>query len=288
MYYLVYIFLSIIALIPLGLLYLLSDLYYLIVYYIIGYRKKIVRMNLLHSFPEMSVKERQQIERKFYHFFCDLFVETVKEIWFNENQIKQRMSYENLDAILAQHSKGKSVMIMTAHYGNWEWTLGYPLFLTRNFMSNPIYQRQTNLKFNNLINKMRSKFGANLIERNDLLRTMYQLKKAEKPGSFWMISDQSPVGSGVHTWMNFLNQDTAVITGTEQLAKKFDYPVFYAEISRIKRGYYHCEFVAVSLNPTETLGSEITTKYMQLLEKSIKKNPEYWLWSHNRWKYKRN
>ena len=198
------------------------------------------------------------------------------------------MTYGNLEEIFAQHSIGKSVMIMTAHYGNWEWTLAYPLVLPQNYTSNPIYQKQTNKKFDVLINAMRSRFGANLIERKELLKVMFQLKKEEKPGSFWMISDQTPTGAGVHTWTQFLNQDTAVITGTEQLAVKFDYPVFYAEISRIKRGYYHCEFIPISMEPTKTDKSEITGKYIQLLEKTIQKNPQYWLWSHKRWKYNRN
>ena len=287
MYYIIYSFLWVIALLPMRLLYVLSDIYYLVVYYLVGYRKNVVRVNLSKSFPEKSDKERLKIERQFFRFFCDLFVETIKEINFSKGQIKQRMTYGNLDEILSQHEKGKSVMIMTAHYGNWEWTLAYPLSLPENYTSNPIYQQQSNKKFDNLINAMRSKFGANLIERKELLRTMFQLKKENNRGSFWMISDQTPTGAGVHTWMQFLNQDTAVITGTEQLAMKFDYPVFYAEITRKKRGYYHCDFIPVAMEPAKTEKSEITGKYMELLEKSIRTNPQYWLWSHNRWKYAR-
>jgi Kdo2-lipid IVA lauroyltransferase/acyltransferase len=288
MYYFTYALVWLIALLPLRILYLLSDLFYPIVYYVVGYRKKVVRTNISRSFPEKSKEEKRKIERQFYRFFCDLFVETLKEMHISERDIKRRMTYGNVEGILEQYANGKSVMIMTAHFGNWEWTLGFPLFMPENQHSNPIYKQQKNKEIDKFMHSIRSRFGAELIEKKELLRVMYRLKKEQKPGNFWMISDQTPNPLKIQLWTQFLNQDTPVVIGTEQLAVKFDYPVFYAEIVCLKRGYYHCEFIPVSLEPTKTGEFEISKKYMQMLENSIQKYPQYWLWSHKRWKYQRN
>ena len=273
---------------PLRLLYIISDIFFPIVYYIVRYRRNVVKTNLAKSFPEKTEKERRNIEIKFYRFFCDLFVETMYEMHISEQEIRNKMTYGNVKEIIEQHDKNKSVMIMTSHYGNWEWTLAFSLFLPENRHSNPIYKRLRNKPFDSLMYQLRSRYGAKLIEKTDLLRVMFRLQKEKQFGNFWMLSDQTPNAHSIHYWTNFLNQDTAAIFGTEQLARKFDYPVFYAEINRIKRGYYHCEFIPISLEPTKTAEFEITKAYMNLLQNTIKKNPEYWLWSHRRWKFQRN
>lgn len=288
LYYFIYSLVWLIAWIPLRVLYVFSDLFYPVVYYVVGYRKKVVRSNIQHSFPEKSVGELRKLERKFYRFFCDLFVETLYEMHISESEIRSRMTYGNIEAILEQYANNKSVMIMTAHYGNWEWTLGFPLSMPEGQASNPIYKQQRNNRFNQLMYNLRAKYGAELIEKKELLRVMFRLQKDNKLGNFWMISDQTPNANSIHYWTNFLNQDTAAVVGTEQLARKFDYPVFYAEITCVKRGYYHCEFKPVEFEPRKTTDYEITEKYMQLVQKTIEAKPEYWLWSHRRWKHKRN
>jgi KDO2-lipid IV(A) lauroyltransferase len=209
------------------------------------------------------------------------------ELHISKKEISKRMTYENIEGILAQYEKGKSVMIMTSHYGNWEWTLSFPLFMPNEWTSNPIYKKLNNKRFDRFIYSLRAKFGALLIEKKELLREMLKLKKENKLANFWMISDQSPNPNFIHYWTNFLNQDTPTLTGTEQLAKKFNYPVFYAEITRIKRGYYNCNFIPISMDPSNTTENEITNTYMLLLQKTIQKAPEYWLWTHRRWKYSR-
>lgn len=287
-YYILYSIVWLLTWLPLPVLYLFSDISYPIVYYVVGYRKKVVRTNLSNSFPSKSTKELRAIERKFYRFFCDLFVETMYEMHIGEKEMRKRMTYENVESIIEQYALNKSVMIMTAHYGNWEWTLGFPLFMPGEHKSNPIYKRLRNHRFDKLIYSLRAKYGAELIEKRDLLRVMFRLQKEKKPGNFWMISDQTPNAFSIHYWTHFLNQDTPVVIGTEQLSKKFDYPVFYAEITRLKRGYYHCNFLPVALEPNKTGEFEISEKYMQLVEKTIETNPQYWLWSHRRWKHKRN
>ena len=289
MYYLVYFSFWLITLLPLRLLYILSDIFYPIAYYVAGYRKDVVRSNIRRSFPEKSVEERLKIERDYYRYFCDLFVETMKEMHFSKNEIKKRMTFGNFDAIKDQYAIGKSVMLMTAHYGNWEWPIALSLYLPNEIPLYGIYKEQSNKAFDKLFFKLRTRFGGIPIEKNRLMRFLIQLKKEKKLGNFWMISDQTPYGvaSGFF-WTKFLNQDTATLTGTEQLAIKFDFPVFYADITRTKRGYYHCEFIPITLEPTKTKEYEITEKYMQLLEKRIQSAPQYWLWSHRRWKYQRN
>jgi KDO2-lipid IV(A) lauroyltransferase len=288
MFYILYAFVWLIAWIPLPVLYIISDIICPVVYYIVRYRRGVVRLNIAKSFPDKSEKERRTIERRFYRFFCDLFIETMYEMHISEKEILRRMTFGNLKEILEQKAKKKSVMIMTAHYGNWEWTLAFALFSPETYPSNPIYKRLRNEKFDKLIHKLRARYGAKLIEKNDLLRVMFRLQKENEVGNFWMISDQTPNGRNIHFWTPFLHQDTPTLTGTEQLARKFDYPVFYAEINRVKRGYYHCEFIPITLEPKKTAEFEITEKYMNLLEKSIEAHPEFWLWSHRRWKYQRN
>jgi len=288
MFYILYAFIWIITWIPLRLLYLVSDLIFPVLYHVVRYRRRVVKTNLAKSFPEKSEKELRTIERRFYRFFCDLFVETMYEMHISEKEIRRRMTFGNLEAILEQNARNKSVMIMTAHYGNWEWTLAFSLFSPEVYPSNPIYKKLRNEKFDTLIHQLRARYGAKLIEKRDLLRTMFRLQKDQEVANFWMISDQTPNSHSIHYWTNFLNQDTPAIVGTEQLARKFDYPVFFADINRIKRGYYHCEFIPISLEPGKTTEFEITEDYMKLLEKSIVVHPEFWLWSHRRWKFQRD
>jgi len=288
MFYILYAFIWIVTWIPLRLLYLISDLFFPVLYHLVRYRRNVVRTNLEKSFPDKSEKELLTIERRFYRFFCDLFVETMYEMHVSKKEIHRRMTFGNLEAILEQNARNKSVMIMTAHYGNWEWTLAFSLFSPEEYPSNPIYKKLRNERFDKLIHKLRARYGAKLIEKNDLLRTMFRLQKDKQVGNFWMISDQTPNARNIHYWTPFLHQDTPTLTGTEQLARKFDYPVFYADINRVKRGYYHCEFIPIAMEPTKTAEFEITDRYMTLLQQSIEAHPEFWLWSHKRWKYQRN
>jgi Kdo2-lipid IVA lauroyltransferase/acyltransferase len=288
MFNLLYVFGWIATLLPLRILYIFSDVFYPIIYYIVGYRKLVVRTNLEKSFPEKTEKELRRIERRYYRFFCDLFVESMYEIHISKTEIKRRFKFVNIEGVNQQYNEGKSVMIMTAHYGNWEWGMCFPLFLSEKMRSYQIYKKLSNKQFDTLMYKLRAKFGGINVEKRDLLRSILRTKAEDNQGLYWMISDQTPGEKKIHYWTKFLNQDTPALTGTEQLARKFDYPVFYAEIKRIKRGYYQCEFIPISINSGQTAEFEITEKYMQLLQKTIETQPEYWLWSHKRWKHSRN
>ena len=273
------------AWLPLRILYVFSDFFYLIIYYIVGYRKKIARKNIEKSFPEKSKKELRRIERRFFRYFCDLFVETFYEMHMSEKEVLRRMDLGDIDLILEQYAKGKSIMLMSAHYGNWEWASAFALKLPKDMQIYNVYKRLNNKKFDNFMLEIRSKFKGQSVEIHNLLRTMVNLRKEGRISVFGMISDQSPWVGNINHWNTFLNQDTPVITGTEQLAKKFDYPVFYIHIHRVKRGYYKFEYIPVSLEPTLTSEFEISNKYMEILEKKIQAAPEYWLWTHNRWKH---
>ena len=288
MFNLLYAFGWIVTLLPLRILYIFSDIFYPIIYYIIGYRKTVVRKNIKKSFPEKREKELRRIERRFYRFFCDLFVESMYEIHISKKEIKRRFEFVNYESASQQCAESKSVMIMTAHYGNWEWGVNFPLFLPKEIMAYQIYKKLSNKQFDTFMYKLRAKFGGINVEKRDLLRTMLKMKAENNHGLYLMISDQTPAAKKIHYWTNFLNQDTPALTGTEQLARKFNYPVYYAETKRIKRGYYQCELIPISMNSAETAKFEITEKYMQLLQKTIETQPEYWLWSHRRWKHSFN
>jgi KDO2-lipid IV(A) lauroyltransferase len=285
MYTVFYIFIWLVAWLPLRVLYVFSDFFYLIIYYIVGYRKKIARKNIEKSFPEKSKKELRRIERRFFRYFCDLFVETFYEMHMSEKEVLRRMDLGDIDLIMEQYAKGKSIMLMSAHYGNWEWASAFALKLPKDMQIYNVYKRLNNKKFDNFMLEIRSKFKGQSVEIHNLLRTMVNLRKEGRISVFGMISDQSPWVGNINHWNTFLNQDTPVITGTEQLAKKFDYPVFYIHIHRVKRGYYKFEYIPVSLEPTLTSEFEISNKYMEILEKKIQAAPEYWLWTHNRWKH---
>jgi KDO2-lipid IV(A) lauroyltransferase len=288
MYQLLFALIRLVTLLPLRVLYLFSDISYPLIYYVFGYRKTVVRTNLMKSFPEKPEKEIRKIERRFYRYFCDLFIETLSEMHMSKQEILKRIDIGNVEPIVEQLKSGRSVMLMTAHYGNWEWASVLSLVFPEDNKLHSIYKKLRNPKFDALMLELRTKFTGMNIEKNDLLRSMVNMKKEGIVGVFGMISDQSPSGKGAHYWTTFLNQDTPVLLGTEQLAKKFDYPVFYIHINRVRRGYYKCEYHLISLEPKQTTEHEITDAYIRILENGIKAAPEFWLWTHKRWKFSRN
>ncbi|MGB4577607.1 MAG: lysophospholipid acyltransferase family protein [Paludibacter sp.] len=289
MVHIFYAFIWLLSWLPLPVLYLLSDfVLYPVVYYLVRYRKKVARENLRNSFPEKTTKELRKIERDFYHYFSDLLIEIMYMMHISEREMSRRFIPVNINVVLEQYAQGKSVMGMTAHYGNWEWASCYSMYLPEESPVYNIFKKLTNKNFGKLMNGWRTRFGGKTVDMKNLLRLMVRLKKEEKNATFGMISDQTPLRSHIQHWTKFLNQETPVIVGTEQLARKFDYPVFYFHINRLKRGYYECEIYPIALSPLETSEFEITDRYTQMLEEKIKEHPEFWLWTHKRWKHKRN
>ncbi|MEA4974231.1 MAG: lysophospholipid acyltransferase family protein [Paludibacter sp.] len=285
MYYIFYALIWTISWLPMRVLYVLSDLMFPLIYHVARYRRKVVRRNLINAFPDYTPGKISKVERKFYHFFCDLMVEIIRQLHAPKEEMKRRMTFENLDLLLEQAKQGKSVMLMTGHYCNWEWASKICMYSPEDFPTRPVYQRLKNKHFDHLMLKLRNRFGAISIEKNNLIRMMVEMKTSGEKGVFGMISDQSPKARNIRYRMTFLNQDTPVFLGTEQLAKKYGYPVYYLDIRRVKRGYYHAVVTPIAIEPAKTGEYEITTKFMQMLEQSIQKRPEFWLWSHNRWKH---
>lgn len=275
------------AFLPLWLLYLLSDFLFYTVYYVVRYRRKVVRQNLIGSFPDKNPAEILKTEKKFYRYFCDLFVETIYITGISEKEYLRRIEYKNIDLVTSIYAEQKSVMMMTAHYCNWEWLSSMSLVLPPEGPLEGIYKELSNKKFDKFMFDLREKFGGRNIENKILFKTMLKNRQNAIYSIYCMISDQRPAPGSSRHWLPFLNQDTSVLIGTEQLARKFDYPVVFLDMQRPKRGYYVCEFIMISEQPKLEADNEITRKYMELLEKKINDKPEFWLWTHNRWKHKR-
>ena len=283
---LLYRFCWLLALLPLWFLYFISDILFLIVYYVVRYRRKVVIDNLRNSFPEKTERERKQIARKFYRFLCDLSVETIKIINIDTPQIHRRINYSNPEILYDLHSKGKHVFVAIGHYGNWEWLA--TMEGTTPHHQATLYQPLQNKFFDKMIYDLRTKYGTDAIPVNSTVRAINKYIQENRLTILCFLSDQSPPANAVHHWTKFLNQDTAIYLGLEKLARRYNTAVLYYEIRRVKRGYYKIDITLIAENAAETAEMEITNRHVQLLEETIRRNPQYWLWSHRRWKHKRN
>ena len=285
MYHIINGLLKLKSLLPFSILYVLSDFIYLIVYYLIGYRKKVVRENLKRSFPDKTDRELLTLEKKFYHHLCDLLFESIKMATISKEEMSRRMKILNYEPLLKHYDENKSVLLITSHYGNWEWTSSFSMYLPADKPMYQVYKQLKNKFFDRLIYNLRIRFGSVNVEVNELFDVLSSLKQQGKMGMIGLISDQSPSRKGIKYQSQFLNQRTPVITGTEIIAKKYDFPVYFVQIRRVKRGYYTCNPVPICLHPQESGKFEITEKYIRLLEQEIMAEPAYWLWSHRRWKF---
>jgi KDO2-lipid IV(A) lauroyltransferase len=279
-------FINLFSKLPFFVLYGISNFAYFIIYRVVGYRKKVVFENLRNSFPNKSESEIEQIAKDFYQHIADLFIEFIKGYSISKEEISQRVKIVNLKAVKQYTDQNQSVIIVTGHISNWEWLL-HPLNLT-GIPMDIVYQKLSSPFFNELTLFIRSRFAITpLIEKDDTLRRTVERKDVTR--ALVMGSDQSPQNWKAAYWTKFLNQDSAFFTGTERIARKFDYPVIFSEMRRIKRGYYEIEFTEIA-NPSEfkelPMG-EITERFIQILDKSIHKYPADYLWSHRRWKHKR-
>lgn len=288
-YYSVYSWMYLHSLLPLKLLYILSDILYCLVYKLIGYRVKVVRKNLKNAFPEKSNQELIALEKEFYHHFCDYFVETIKLLHISNEEAEKRIVCKNTELVKQLMQDGKSCLMFLGHYGNWEWVpaLTNKFSEDKNEHIGQIYRRLKNKAMDDIFLKIRSRFGSFGIEKNDTLREIIRLKKENKRFLIAFIADQSPSPNNIYYWTNFLNQDTAVFTGVERIAKKADFAVIYLDMVKKKRGYYECSLSLITDDPASEPEFAITEMYIRKMEKTILRNPAYWLWTHKRWKYTR-
>lgn len=266
-------------------LYFLSDALAFFLENIIRYRRKTIDVNLRNSFPYKSEKELRIIKRKFYRNFSDILLETLKSYSSPPEKIGQRIETENLDILDKHYDAGQSCVLLMAHYGNWEWASN-PATKTRHVICS-LYKKIKNPWIDKLLYKGREKSGILLYP---LEKTGSMIREnLKKPAVFTYITDQSPTGNVADEfWIDFLNQETAVISGAESLARRFNLPVYYNHVRRIKRGYYVTRLIPVHMDPGMTPAGLITREYMRILESHILEKPEEWLWSHRRWKKKRS
>lgn len=286
-YFLYYILLGVwclFSLLPLRIHYIISDFLFWLLYKVIGYRRRVVWKNLSASFPEKSEAELKEIERGFYHFLCDYFVETVKMMTISKKEIKRRIVYKGIKDLDEVIESGQSIAVYLGHYCNWEWVTSMPLWVTPKVQCGQIYHPLENKYFDKLLLRSRERLSSLCISMQDTLREVVRYKREGQPIMIGYISDQAPNWVNIHHWVDFLNQDTPVFTGTERIVKKMNHAVFYVDMRRIKRGYYEAEFKLMTRDPKELEDFKLTDMYFDMLEKSIRRAPEFWLWSHNRWK----
>lgn len=284
-YLIVYPLLWLISKLPFRLLYILSDFCYILVYYVIRYRRKTVRENLQMVFPTRPLNEIIAIEKKSYQHMCDMFLEMIKTLSISEKEIKKRFTYSNLDTYLNLEKKGKSIALMCAHYASYEWVISMNYHIT--FKGYAIYKRIRNEYFDDLVKRIRSKFNAYLITTKETSKVIEENNINGVLGVYGFASDQTPRRSPNMHWMNFLGIESAIHFGAEMLSKRFDMNVIYLKVKKIKRGYYEASFEILTENVRELPKYEVSERFMKEVEKQIYEQPEFYLWTHKRWKHKR-
>ncbi len=286
-YYLLKSLTWVIQLFPLRVNFILSDILFAVVYYIAGYRKKVVLENLRNSFPEKRANEINLIARKFYQNFCDSFIETLYFDRISEKEIKKRVVFKNPELPNHYMAQGRQLAVLFGHYGNIEWLCSWPLHSEYEYEFDTIYKKLRNPTFERYYRQSRSRFGANPLEKAVSVRALLNNVKNNHPAFVTFLFDQCPKVHEIEHWMPFLNQDTPVQTGTEKVARKINAVSIYLHQRKIKRGYYEVEFYLIDENAAQTAHFELTEKMNRMLEKIIIEEPEHWLWSHKRWKHKR-
>ncbi|QKJ63667.1 lysophospholipid acyltransferase family protein [Flavobacterium sp. M31R6] len=284
-YLIVYPILWCISILPFRLLYLFSDFVYIIVYRLIGYRKKTVRNNLALTLPHLSDKERLVIEKKFYHHMCDMFLEMIKTMTISKEEICKRYVFTNFEVYAELEKQKKSIAIMCAHYASYEWVVSMNYFTK--FHGYGIYKQIKNPHFDKLVHSIRSKFNATLITTKETIPTIITNNRNKKLSVYGFASDQSPKENSAHHWTKFMGIEVPVHTGAEMLAKKYNMNVVFLKTKKVKRGYYEATLEVLSENASEVPCYELTDLFLKKVEEQIYESPEYYLWTHKRWKHKR-
>ncbi len=273
------------SLLPLKVLYGIARLIYFFVYHIAGYRRKVVYENLRRSFPEKPEKEIEKITKGFYVHLCHSVAEVIHMIRMTSKEIDRRYKVTNPELLVDLYKKNKSIVATGSHYGNWEWAayLGY-LF---EYKLLGVYKPLTNKLFDRFFIYLRSRMGGHTVPMNSTLRAIMESQRNKENFIVYLIGDQRPPYREAKEWLTFMNQDTPVITGSEKLARRFNLTTIFVDIKQVKRGYYEVTFQLINENSRETNDLEITKQYFQLVEGQIKRKPELYLWSHKRWKFKK-
>ena len=283
-YILIYPFLWLISILPFRLLYCISDGIFVLLYHVFGYRKKVVYGNLNLVFPEKSEKEIKRIAKVFYHHLCDMIVESIKSLTISEAEMKKRYVFTNIELVQNIENQNRSIILMCGHYGSWEW-----IFILQTYIKsrgNAVYKQLANKYFDKLVKRIRAKYNSYLITTKDIIPTLIEQKEQGILSVNGFASDQSPKPNKAFHWQKFLGVKVPVHTGAEMLAKKLDMAVVFFTVKKVKRGYYQTTFETITLNPKDFKDYEITDLFLKLLETQIYKAPEYYLWTHKRWKHR--
>jgi KDO2-lipid IV(A) lauroyltransferase len=273
------------ARLPFWVIWGLADIFYVLLFYVVRYRRKVVRENLVNSFPEKSLNEIKRIEKKFYHHLSDLGLETIKFNQMTEEEIDDRLKVYNLDIYEDYYTQGKSMILLGMHHNNWEWSGSMQRFIKSQYLVvyNPVRKNKALERF---ILESRERFGAQSIQVNHSVRTALALNESERPGALVLAADQTPPPNS-QFWTTFLNQETGFFTGPMKIAMKTNQPVVLHHTRKTGRGRYEVYHYKLIENPAEVKPEEIMLAYISRLEEIIREEPEYWLWSHRRWKHKR-
>ena len=282
-YYFVYAILWSISILPFPILYFLSDCIYFLLYKEIGYRKKTVRYNLKITLPHLSDEERLKIEQNFYHHLCDMFLEMAKTLTISEDEMKRRYKFTNIEVVKEFEKKNKSIILMTPHYASWEWVIILGKFI--DYKGFGIYKKLSNPRFDKLVRDMRSKFDAELISTKETVKKIKENQSINIHGIYLFLSDQTPNLRKGLQWEYFLGHEVPVHMGAENLARELDMNVLYLKVSKVKRGFYEAKFIPITDCVLEEKEFEITKRFLKLSEEQILEKPDYYFWTHKRWKH---
>ncbi|MBT8245224.1 MAG: lipid A biosynthesis acyltransferase [Winogradskyella sp.] len=283
-YIIIYPFLWLISILPFRLLYGLSDVLYIFIYKIFGYRKSTVKANLRLVFPKKSEKEINKITSKFYHHLCDMILEAIKSMTISEASMKKRMTFSNIDLIKNLESQQKNIMLMCAHYGSWEWIFILQIYI--NYKGYAVYKRLSNKYFDKLVKRIRAKYNSHLITTKETYNVLTETQQNGELTINGFVSDQSPKAHKALHWSEFMGIKVPMYVGAETIAKKFDMAVVFFMVKRIKRGYYETTFEIITETPNNHKDFEITDDFFKRVEEQINEAPEYYLWTHKRWKHR--
>jgi len=282
-YILVFPILWLISILPFRIFYFFSDLVYILVYYIIGYRKKVVYENLKLVFPDKSEKELFTIRKKFYKHMCDMFLEMIKTMSMSETEMRKRFQITNIPYV-QELEKRKNIMIMASHYASWEW--GIILQKDIEATAFGVYKKIKNPYFDKLVRDIRAKYNSVLISTKETIPTVLGNHRKGVKALYGFVSDQSPKLDKSTYWATFMNYNVPIFTGAEMLSRKCDLAVCYFKVEKIKRGHYKATYVPLTENPKDLKKFEITDLFLKEVEKQLYEAPEYYLWTHKRWKHR--
>lgn len=285
LFYVCYVFWYLMSLLPFKVLYFISDLLFYPMYYLLRYRRKVVRRNLVNAFPERTTDDIVSIEKKFYHSLCDYFVESMKLYGMSAERVKKHMYFDGLDELHKQIYVGKSCVVYMAHTFNWEFATSMPLHIkSDNVQVGQIYHPLENKYFDEFYIKLREQYNSECIAMKSTLRRILEIGKERRQFVIGFIADQVPTWESIKHWVDFFHQDTPVFTGTEKIAARTKSAVFFLRFNRKTRGKYVGRFELMSEDASQLPENELTNMYYRVLEDSIRETPELWLWTHKRWK----